>query len=61
MKTGIQDDSYIEITEGLKGTETVITGPYNTISKDLKEGDNVKELDKTKKKEVKKEDEKEDK
>ncbi len=61
VKTGIQDDSYIEITEGLKGTETVITGPYNTISKDLKEGDNVKELDKTKKKEVKKEDEKEDK
>lgn len=61
VKTGIQDDSYIEITEGLKGTETVITGPYNTISKDLKDGDNVKELDKTKKKEVKKEDEKEDK
>lgn len=61
VKTGIQDDSYIEITEGLKGTETIITGPYNTISKDLKEGDNVKELDKTKKKEVKKEDEKEDK
>lgn len=61
VKTGIQDDSYIEITEGLKGTETVITGPYNTISKDLKDGDNVKELDKTKKKEVKKDDAKEDK
>ncbi|MFN8260312.1 MAG: efflux RND transporter periplasmic adaptor subunit [Chitinophagales bacterium] len=61
VKTGIQDDTYIEITEGLKGNETVITGPYNTISKDLKDGDKVKELDKTKKKETKKEDEKEDK
>lgn len=60
VKTGIQDDTYIEITEGLKGNETVITGPYNTISKDLKDGDNVKELDTTKKKEVKKDD-KEDK
>ncbi len=50
VKTGIQDDSYIEISEGLTGNETVITGPYNVISKDLKDGDNVKEIDKTKKK-----------
>ena len=61
VKTGIQDDSYIEIVKGLSGNETIITGPYNTISKDLKDGDKVIELDKTKKKETKKEDEKEDK
>ena len=61
IKTGIQDDSYIEITDGLSGDEKIITGPYNTISKDLKDGDNVKEIDKTKKKEVKKDNEKEDK
>jgi HlyD family secretion protein len=62
VKTGIQDDSYIEIVDGLNGNEKIITGPYNTISKDLKEGDNVKEIDKNaKKKEVKEEDEKEDK
>ena len=62
VKTGIQDDSYIEIVKGLSGNETIITGPYNTISKDLKDGDKVIELDKTKKKKVKKETEdKEDK
>jgi HlyD family secretion protein len=59
VKTGIQDDSYIEITEGLKGNEQIITGPYNTISKDLKEGDKVKELDKTAKKKDSKKEEKE--
>lgn len=59
VKTGIQDDSYIEIIEGLKGNEQIITGPYNTISKDLKEGDKVKELDKTAKKKDSKKEEKE--
>ncbi len=50
VKTGIQDDSYIEITDGLKGSEQIITGPYNTVSKELKDGDAVKEMDKDKKK-----------
>jgi HlyD family secretion protein len=54
VKTGIQDDTYIEIAEGLTGNEKIITGPYNTISKDLKDGESVKEIDKTKKKKVKK-------
>lgn len=61
VKTGIQDDSYIEITDGLSGNEKIITGPYNTISKDLKNGDNVKEIDKNaKKKTPEKEDSKEE-
>jgi len=41
VSTGIQDDSNIEITEGLAEGETVITGPYNTVTKSLKEGDQV--------------------
>lgn len=41
VKTGVQDDSNIEITSGLKEGETVITGPYNTVTKLLKPGDKV--------------------
>src|SRR5690554_4358302 len=41
VKTGIQDDFNIEIVSGLKEGETVITGPYNTVTKLLKSGDKV--------------------
>ena len=41
VKTGVQDDTNIEITSGLKEGETVITGPYNTVTKLLKPGDKV--------------------
>ncbi|WP_029037614.1 efflux RND transporter periplasmic adaptor subunit [Salinimicrobium xinjiangense] len=41
VKTGIQDDANIEIIEGLEVGETVITGPYNTVTKLLKPGDKV--------------------
>ncbi|QAA81927.1 efflux RND transporter periplasmic adaptor subunit [Aequorivita sp. H23M31] len=41
VTTGIQDDTNIEITSGLKEGETVITGPYNTVTKLLKSGDKV--------------------
>ena len=41
IKTGIQDDSKIEIISGLSDGETVITGPYNTVTKTLKNGDKV--------------------
>ena len=42
VKTGIQDINYIEIVEGLKEGDEVITGPYNMVSKTLKEGTKVK-------------------
>lgn len=42
VKTDIQDINFIEIKEGLRGGEEVITGPYNVVSKTLKEGDKVK-------------------
>jgi HlyD family secretion protein len=44
IKTGIQDDTNIEVLEGLKPGETVITGPYTTVTKDLQSGDKVKDL-----------------
>jgi len=41
ISTGIQDDSNIEIATGLKEGDVVITGPYNTVTKTLKNGDKV--------------------
>lgn len=41
VKTGISDDTYIEIIEGLKGDEEVVTGPYRAISKDLENDSKV--------------------
>jgi len=41
VKTGIQDLNYIEILEGLKQGEEVITGPYSIVSKTLKDGNLV--------------------
>jgi len=45
VKTGIQDSQFIEITEGLKA-EMVISGPYNAVSKTLKENAEVKVVSK---------------
>ncbi|HNV98024.1 MAG TPA: efflux RND transporter periplasmic adaptor subunit [Chitinophagales bacterium] len=42
VKSGLQDDAYIEIKEGLKEGTKVISGPYNTITNVLKDGDMVK-------------------
>src|SRR4029078_8866467 len=41
VKTDIQDINYIEITSGLKEGEEVVTGPYTTVSKTLKDGTKV--------------------
>lgn len=41
IKTGIQDDTNIEVMSGLKAGDVVITGPYTTVSKDLNSGDKV--------------------
>lgn len=43
VKTGIQDDSNIEIQSGLDKGEVIITGPYNTVTKKLESGDKVEE------------------
>src|SRR5690606_14516841 len=41
VKTGIQDNRNIEILSGLEEGDVVITGPYNTVTKTLKDGDEV--------------------
>ena len=46
VSTSIQDINNIEITSGLKVNEQVITGPYDIISKMLKQGDKVKVVSK---------------
>jgi HlyD family secretion protein len=42
IKTGLSDDNYIEVKNGLKGGEEVVNGSYRAISRDLKEGSLVK-------------------
>lgn len=42
VKTGIQDNQYIEISEGLTGDEEVVTAPYSAISRKLKDKTLVK-------------------
>ena len=41
VKTGIQDDSSIEILSGLKKDDVIIVGPYNVVSKTLNPGDKI--------------------
>ena len=41
IKTGIQDDTNIEVISGLKKGDEVIIGPYTTVSKELNSGDKV--------------------
>jgi len=46
--TGIQDNDYIEIKDGIKSGEEVISAPYVAVSKILKNGTQVKIVDKDK-------------
>ncbi|MEY2693106.1 MAG: Macrolide export protein MacA [Bacteroidota bacterium] len=41
IKTGIQDDTNIEVTQGLAKGDEIIVGPYTTVSKDLNSGDKI--------------------
>lgn len=42
VKTGIQDDRYIEITDGLSEGTTVVSGSYQAISKQLQDGSAIR-------------------
>ncbi len=46
VKSGIQDNMYIQIVSGLKENDEVITSPYTAISKTLKDNMAVKKTDK---------------
>lgn len=43
IKTGISNERFIEITEGLNENDLIVSGDYKTISKVLKDGMEVKE------------------
>lgn len=43
IKTGISNERFIEITEGLNENDRIVSGDYKTISKVLKDGMEVKE------------------
>ena len=48
VKTGISDDNYIQIIDGLKQGQEVVTGSYKAISTDLHDGSDVKVESKSK-------------
>lgn len=41
VETGIQNERYIHIKEGLEVDETIVTGPFRVVSKKLADGDAV--------------------
>ncbi|HAQ61817.1 TPA: hypothetical protein DCR49_07465, partial [Candidatus Delongbacteria bacterium] len=43
IKTGISNERFIEITDGLNENDMIVSGDYKTISKVLKDGMEVKE------------------
>ena len=51
VETGIQDDEYIQILSGVNEGESIVKGPYKTVSKVLKSGSRVRIKSKKKKKE----------
>jgi HlyD family secretion protein len=42
VTTGIADDTHMEIKAGLSGDETIITGPYSAVSRELESGTKVR-------------------
>lgn len=46
VKSGIQDNLYIQIIDGLKNDEEVVSAPYTAITRKLKDGDKVEKVDK---------------
>ena len=42
VKTGIQDNNFIEILEGIKVGDEIITDPYQAVSKKLADGDKIR-------------------
>ena len=51
IETGIQDDAFIEVLNGLNANDEIITGPYNLVNRGLKPGDKIRKKSKEDKKE----------
>jgi HlyD family secretion protein len=54
VRTGLSSDRYIEIISGIEPGDTVISGPYRALAKDLTNGDKVKIKQPEKEKKAKK-------
>jgi HlyD family secretion protein len=54
VRTDIQDINYIEVVDGVKEGDEVITGPYSVVSKSMKSGMRIKVVPKEKLFEAKK-------
>ena len=48
VKTGLQDNKYLQVTDGLKEDEEVVTAPYGAIARTLNDKTKVKVVDKDK-------------
>nr|NQU93774.1 efflux RND transporter periplasmic adaptor subunit [Bacteroidota bacterium] len=48
VKSGIQDNSFIQILEGIEEGQEIIIGPYRAVSRTLKNGDLVEKVSKDK-------------
>ena len=45
VRTGISDDTHIEIREGLRGGDVVVTGPFRLLRTEIEDGDAVRTAD----------------
>lgn len=48
VTTGIQDDRFIEVKNGLVGTEEIVDAPYSAVSRVLRDGSRVQKVDRDK-------------
>ena len=48
VETGIQDDSYIQVTKGISEGEEVVKAPYSAISRKLKNGSEIQKVEEDK-------------
>jgi HlyD family secretion protein len=44
VKTGIQDNNFIEVLSGLSENQEIVTAPYHIITKKLKDGSSLKKV-----------------
>jgi HlyD family secretion protein len=47
VKTGIQDNNYIEVISGIKEGDEIVSAPYSAIAKELKDNADVTKVDKS--------------
>ena len=45
MKRGISDDAYVEITEGLREDQEVVSGGYKAINRELEDEKKIKKME----------------